>query len=781
MMQQGGASAVEAASTTDSTAQAETQSVAPIAADEIVVTATRKSERLQNVPMSINVVSGSDLKKLNLLDAKDIQQLAPGLELTNTTGRTNTATLRGIPFDPDSGTAPAVDLYYNEIPVSAQTAFTALYDIDQIEVLRGPQGALRGRTSPAGSITIASRKPDLNEVDGYAQVSASNRNSQNFQGAVSLPIIPGELAIRAAMLIDHNRLNQLYNVTRNQHSNSNTESARLSLAWVPAENLRVDLSYQYLNADNYQFSQVVGTGNQPSLFSPELSGPPATIRDRIAVADGLQRFQNNSHLLTGSLNWDIGQNTLSLIGGYQHSVLHQANDLDPANAVPGYAQQQRLVTPYIVKTAELRFASHDRSFWNYSLDAFFSKQTGTTRVYQPNNLFFADTTYNTPYPYSFGAYLPIDVTVITPSSGQTFALAGSSSFQFTPRLRLELAARYSWYKNVASALIGTSSPGYAGAGIPAFDIPPTETILPANQVRKPKALTGSATVTYEITPNVTAYANYGRSFRPGVASTGVSVPVDNSLIMTKDETANAIEVGFKTSFLDHRLSITADGFYQKFNNYIGRTGSAIYVVGNDSTTAATQLNFNGDAEIKGVETTLSGRITPDLDLSVSMSYVKARYKNALAPCNDYNGDGIPDSDGTPTITGSGNVSYCLLNSRLTDSPDFSLSSNAEYRFHVGDLQPFIRYLFTYTPKVFSVQANYAYQDRENLNLYAGVRGPGDRWEFTAFVKNVLNQQRITNYGTGQVATINGVPFDPGYALINSTLPREIGASLLFNF
>ena len=148
------------------------------ALEEIVVTATRRSERLQNVPMTIDVATGEQIKKFDIFDFKDVNILAPGLELTNSQGRDNTATLRGIPFDPDSGTLPAVDVYYNEIPVDAQTAFTAIYDVEQIEVLHGPQGLLRGRsTSPAGSITLKTQDPSLTEFNGYVQATGSDQNA----------------------------------------------------------------------------------------------------------------------------------------------------------------------------------------------------------------------------------------------------------------------------------------------------------------------------------------------------------------------------------------------------------------------------------------------------------------------------------------------------------------------------------------------------------------------------------------------------------------------------
>jgi hypothetical protein len=130
---------------------AHAQAGAETSSNDIIVTATRREEKLQDVPMSVNVATGEQLEKLKIFDVKDISQLAPGLQLTNTTGRNNTTTLRGITFDPDQGTGPAVQTYYNEIPTDAQTIFTAVYDIQQIEVLRGPLRPPARSPSPRAS------------------------------------------------------------------------------------------------------------------------------------------------------------------------------------------------------------------------------------------------------------------------------------------------------------------------------------------------------------------------------------------------------------------------------------------------------------------------------------------------------------------------------------------------------------------------------------------------------------------------------------------------------
>ncbi|ARS26129.1 TonB-dependent receptor [Sphingomonas sp. KC8] len=750
---------------------------------DIVVTATRQAQSLQDVPMTINVASGEALQKLNLFDVKDIQLLSPGLDLTNTQGRNNTATLRGISFDPDSGSSPAVDVYFNEISVDAQTAFTAMYDIEQIEVLRGPQGALRGRTAPAGAITLRTRRPDLAEANGYAQLTATDHDAINFQGAVSIPLIADRLALRAAMLIDRNDLNQVHNVNRDTSSRATTESARLSLAFAPTDTFEAVLAYQYLYAENDQEQQVVGLGNQPSLFDPELSGPSASVKDRIAVTDGRMNFRNRTHIATLDAKWDLGAHSLQLVAGHQNTLLKQVVDRDYGNAVPGYANAQFNRIPYIVNSAELRLASTNRTFWNYSASLYYLKQTGDVTVTQDSNQFFANVTPATPLPYSFGAYLPINVDILAPTYQRTMAMAASSSFQFTDALRLEVAGRYSFLKTKQSSILTLTSPGLPSFGIDGFVQGPFDTVDPAIGNQKHDVLTGGANLSYQFTPDVTAYISYGRSYRGPTAAVGATAQLDTELLLTKAERSDAVEIGIKTALVDRHVTFNVNGFYQKFDGYNSRVRNIYYATERDGVPDGFfDFNFNGDAEAKGIEATVAGRWDM-FDFSVSASYVDAKFKGAMAPCNDFNGDGVPDATGVPSVPMGEQVALCERNDRIAEQPKFNLTANGEYRFSVGDYEPFVRGLFSYRPGFQSTVANYGYQSRSLLNLYLGLRGPERRWELTAFAKNVLNQQRITSIGQGnfQIGTANGAPFDSGYRLVNSSTPREFGVTMQFNF
>ena len=748
--------------------------------NEIVVTATREARSLQSVPMTVNVATGEQLQKFNIFDAKDVQQLAPGLELTNTTGRNNTTTLRGVSFDPDQGTSPAVQVYYNEIPTDAQTVYTALYDIQQIEVLRGPQGLLRGLSAPAGSITIATRRPNFDEIEGYAQATATSRAGYNVQAGVSLPF-NDTLAIRVAGLVDGNRLNNVRNINRDERSRSSTESARVTLGWRPSSDFTAYLTYQYLFADNIQNQQVVGSGALADGFNR--SGPALDASDYASVSDGRFRNQNESHIVNLAFDYDLGPATLSFVGAHQYSRLKAERDLDAGNAIPDYVYASSVRTPYKVDSAEVRVASNNKEGFGWGVGAFYTKQTGDVITNQRADQFFA------PVPIVFGAYLPIDTLVLTPVDVQTWSFNGNLRYR-SNGFSIEGGVRYSILKNVQTTDIFVSSPGNASIGAPAFALPPQQGVPADLQRFTNKPLTGGVTVSYEFNPRLNAYFAYGHSYRAG--STGVAVPlgVSRDLIRTQPEKTDSFEVGLKGKLLDNRINFTVAAFYQTLENYLNRfTGIYYESAAANPPTGGFDFNYNGDAKIKGVEASIDGRVNDNWDLGVSASYVRARYDNAVVPCNDYAGTGSPNQDApAPAVTGPGNVSYCETNGRLSQTPDFNLTANTEIRFPMGQVTPFLRALVNYRPGFYADQVDYDYRSRTLLNIFAGFRTEDDRFELTAFAKNVLNQKRITNislgttqFNTGIPGLPAGLPYESGYRTVNVTNPREFGLTGMFRF
>lgn len=778
----------------------------------IIVQATRRSESLQDVAMSVDVATGEDLQKLNIFDAKDIQQLSPGLELTNTTGRNNTTTLRGITFDPDQGTGPAVQVYMNDLPVDAQTAYTAIFDIRQIEVLRGPQGLLRGLSAPAGAITIATRRPSFDAPEGYVQATATDRAGYNVQGGVSLPL-SDIIALRVSGLVDGNRINHVSNVNRGDRSYGQTQSVRATLGFRPNGAFSAYLTYQYLAADNRQYQQVAGTGNTPSyqliplLFlgaaipdASEVSGPPLSPGARGAVAEGAVRNRNETHLVNLAMDYDLGPATLSFVGAHQYSLLRIQRDLDTANAVPNYIDNAFNRIPYKVDSAELRLTSNGDEGFGWGVGAFYTKQTGTTLVEQgADRFFFPTSVFTTPSVLGAVPYLPIHTTVVVPVYSKTWSFNANLRFKSGP-FKIEGGLRYSLIRNIQRATVTATSPGSSFAGVAPFTSV-QDGIPAALTTRSNKPLTGGVNIGYEISGNLNVYAAYGHSFRVG--STGVAVPVglSNDLISTNPEKTDSWELGVKGSAFNRRVTFAAAGFYQKLNGYLSRFPGISYncpelfgacftsppapAIDNstDVPNGAFDFNYNADATIKGVEASIDARPTSNWDFGIAASYARARFDNARVPCNDYAGTGRPNQAGNPRITGSGNVSYCLTSGRLAEAPDFSLTANTEVRFPVGKIAPYVRALFTYRPAFFSERVNYRYDDRELLNVFLGIRTDDGKFDLNLFARNLLNQQRITDIsgGNGLRTTAAGLSFDSGYRLVNTMNPREFGVTGTFNF
>jgi iron complex outermembrane receptor protein len=777
------------------------QEASPASADKtasadstvVVVTANRRSQTLQNAPVSVNVQTGEQLQKMNILQVKDLSRVVPGLELTNSTGRNDTVTLRGIGFDPDSGTAPTVQIYQNEVPVDAQTAFGATYDIGQIEVLRGPQGLNRGLSSPGGAITITTRRPNFNRVDGYVQGSATDHDASNLQFGVSYPITD-KFAVRIAGVSDHNNLNQVRNVTNGEHSESSTSGARVTLGWRPTDNFTAYLTYHYLFNQNRMYQQVFGPGNTPSAAFGDTarSGPPIALDDYEGTAEGKNRFKNITSIIDLNLNWDLGGANLAFVGGHQTSDVHVLIDADTANAVPGWQSPQTLSSSGNTTTAELRLSSKDNDVYGWGVGAFYSKADGTVVAGGRSDSFFG------PYPIAYGAYLPISTLTTVPLDSETLSFNVNGSVKHD-KFTLEGGLRYTILKSTRITNIVASSPGYA----PYFIAPFTQTIsgVPERlRDQNDQPITGGLTLTWQRDPNMTLYASYGRSFRSG--SVGIAAPagIADDLIVSKPETTDSIEAGIKGSVFDRKLRYSFAAFDQKIDGFLtrlpiigyncqdvfGQCNPAGAPINNatDVVNGTFDFNYNGNATVKGIEVSINARPTDRWDVDVSASYVKARYdKDTMLPCNDYNGDGKPDTDGTPRITGSGNVSFCHYD-RLAAAPDFSLTGSTEYRFaDVGTAEPFVRGLLTYHPSVFQERSNYKLPTTTLIDLFAGLRLDGGRWEVTAFVKNILDERKITNRtfgGTYRWGTAT-TPYDSGYQVGNTTLPREFGIASSYRF
>lgn len=561
---------------------------------------------------------------------------------------------------------------------------------------------------------------------------------------MSLPIKADVLAMRAALLVDGNRANHVRNITNGDRSYSKTMSGRFSLAFEPSPDFRADLAYQYLNVDARQYQQVAGSGNRPSLLDPARSNPAIGSPDRLAVAEGPARFRNTSHFVTLNAEWDLGSHQLDFSGGYVHSKLKAVRDMDVTNAVPGFIQLQDTNTQYGGFTGELRLSSQNDGFFNYTLSAYRSAIDGPTNVDQQSATFFPSTTLGLPVPptpvaASTGLFLPLNIGIDVPVNNVTESVAGSVALKFTDKLRAEVAARYNWLRSNFQTYLTVATPGLVLFGVPAGILTGPNLASNPQTAYRFKALTGSANIVYEATPDVTAYLSYGRSFRLGPIAVGLVDPLSTDLTQTQNETSDSIEFGIKTRLFDRRLLLNAAVFYQWMDNYISRVPGIYYSVPrNGAITGFFDFNFNGDVRSKGAEVSISATPTENWNFDVAASYVDARYQNASAPCNAF------DAGGRIIIPVGQETARCARNDRIAEVPRFSLSANTEYRVPIGQGNAFVRGLLTYQPGFRSDLALFEYSALTNINLFLGFR-TGTGWEISAFAKNTASARSVPRW------------------------------------
>ena len=214
-----------------------------------MVTAQKRLESVQDIPATVNVIGGDTLKDFNIFNFTDLEALTPGLQIDSFTGRSGRMTLRGITYNPNSAAEASVTTYWNQAIVDSNAIYQQLFDIQRIEVLRGPQGTLAGRTSPAGAINIHTARPNLDDFEGEVRATVTDNDGINTQLAASVPLVPGKLAVRFAGVFDDSDLDEISNDLTGEVTGSETTAGRVSLSWLPTDSLTIDFAAQYLERD----------------------------------------------------------------------------------------------------------------------------------------------------------------------------------------------------------------------------------------------------------------------------------------------------------------------------------------------------------------------------------------------------------------------------------------------------------------------------------------------------------------------------------------------------
>jgi len=721
---------------------------------EVIVTANKLAEPLQKVPQTINVVTASTIDDLHIQSVQEIATVVGGLSLTRTSPSEQSISLRGIKMPSQGGsggTTNTVETYLNDAPISVVDAFTTTFDINQVEVLRGPQGTLRGRPSPSGALTIVTQRGNFTNYEGYAEASLSDHHGQNVQAAVGGPV-NDTLAFRLAGVYDNNDGTEVKDIFNGRHNYAKVWAGRATLTWKPIEKLEFNLMQQFTHDDRDFYRQMEGTapcaGDQGGaiLVGSIACGRTLTLQDKIALNEGtnLNTYRgalttlNARYQLTDTLEFDY-------VGSYNNTNYFSDLDFDFAGIGDAneFARDIAVDTKTNVLTNELRFQSAGNQIYNFTYGVF-SAQNRTSS--------------HTDFPPLFSRDARSDTKDLGVFTNQRFAV--------TERDTVILGLRYSRI-TVDDQVAGVENTY--------------------------QATTGNASYQHQITDDVMAYAAYGTSFRPG---SGGALPTPQAAIPQSfgnfgDEHSKSWEIGIKSQWFDRRLTADLTYFNQKYDGYIASqfnvacTGvpnpSGLANGTTDGTPAGPQcfgtMYANADAVSKGVEFELKALVTPDWMVGMTYTYTDAHFANALIPCNDYNGDGVPDVNGAPRVQAGGYISECHSNTTLGSLPKTSVSAITNYNMHFGGLDEYFRANVIARDQSYFPQTARWFPGYTQVNAYVGVTTPDHLWDVSVWAKNLLN--KVVQDTDGGPWTIYGVP--SGLRIGTITNDREVGLTVRRKF
>jgi iron complex outermembrane receptor protein len=766
-------------------------------AEDIIVSARRRDERLQDVPSVVNAIPSETIAKLNIQDAKELQSLVPGLQLrSEANGIGASGQLRGIQYDINSSASPSVAFYLNDAPIGANVMLGQMFDIGQIEVLRGPQGTLRGASVPSGSITYTTKRASLSEVGASASVSYSDAHHVNVNAAIGIPLIKDMLAIRVAGVYDKNRGNL---VTTNAPASTatfanpqiaqpyaKTYAGRVSAVFQPTDWLKIEGMYQHQDYKSGGFDQYASF----SLVQP--TAPPSPVLIRPDDFRSIWESPRVAHSVFNTYNWRgeirfAGQK-LVYQGSHNSFVNDSKVNQDVANFRSNFDFYQTNRTVSKDNSHEVRLQNEER------VAGLFDYIVGYYRT---------------------DAATDIDLIQETPVALPGFLGGGIQAVAQTPitRNRDGKNSENAIFGNV-TAYLGDKVQISAGARHIKIHSPRTLLVIGTNSVLfdaggDDKAWIYTGSVQYKINQDLMVYASTGTSFRAGPSifnSAIVKSPRQLSFLNLGNEKSTSYELGFKSSWLDNRLIFNFAFYHQKFDNFPYKISNGVYFLDYAFVNNGLVPNVGNSAQfgaavpvtVKGIEAELSWRASDRFNFGLVASYSDGQINKGVIPCNDLNGDNVADTVTTaPSVAqlqaayGANNIGSCNVSQRSAQQSPFSATAQAEYKHPVSDnLEFFARGLFTYYGAS-KVDPTLSFDDLGSyglFNLFGGLRAADGRWEVNLFARNLFNTVKATRFTVPQATsfqelqpptfrTTAGATFTSSYSQVTTNLPREFGINL----
>lgn len=725
--------------------------------EEIVVTAQRRREKAQLVPIAITSVTGEAFAKTGYTSLTDLPNVVPGLQYDPTQGAA--FQIRGVGSTSfDFSNAKSVNVVVDDVVMDAQrdNGLIGLTDISRVDVLMGPQGTLFGKNSTSGVISITTNMPQLGETSGNFYGSYGQRNDRNINGTINVPL-GGNAALRVSAFELGQDGKGRYVVLDRNLGRVDEYGVRAKLLYQPTDTLELVLAGEYTR--HYDTSVRIGVGGPAgSVYAPSAAitaqqialgvTPGPENPDSADSFMGVITTTNNG----GSLHatYQMGQNTLTSITAYRET--RYGNDV-PADLVPSTISSYFPFNEGRLKTnkfsQEVHFASPTGGFFEYVVGGFYNKLNAEQSQIQWASLgapLISASGVPLPTLYAItGANDPVTGkllgnTVLFDAHNETAAVFGQTKFTFTPKLTLTLGGRYNYDWNSQTISFFNTDPmaltGYSPKFI-ATSNAPTEAF-------RTGAMNGGR-FTYRIAPqyllnrDVMIYASYSTGYKPG----GIAF-VGNKYDPYNPETVKSWEIGVKSEFLDRRVRLNFDLYSSKYTNFQATILTPVSTGLGDFFLATAIGNAPG-LRSRGFETTLAVKATRDFSIGGALTYTEAKFTDYVAgPAANYTGTRLTNA---PRWSATVNADYSgqiAANLRLKAHVDYNYRSSTQTipGALLGDLlaAPVKNADGTTTPN-----ATYSFIPAYGLvNTRVSIAKLDDKVEFGVYARNLFN----TYYSTG---------------------------------
>lgn len=739
---------------------------------EIVVTAQRREENLQDVPLSVTAVSGDQLGAITAggVDIRGISGRVPSLLVESSFGRTFPRFyIRGLGnTDFDFNASQPVSLIYDDVVLENPILKGfPIFDMERVEVLRGPQGTLFGRNTTAGIVKFDSVKPS-DVTGGYGKISYGRFNAVNVEGGFGGPL--GEkVSVRVSGMYQRQD-DYVDNVvpsktTKDAFEGYKEYAARVQFLVKPSDDFDILLTGQFRSLD--------GTARlfRANVFTRGQEGLNANFdRYRVSV-DGKNEQRVDTQNMTARMTYDAGAVSFISVTSYWTGDATSVGDVDggfganflPRNLygpgeIPFTAETRDSVPTLKQFTQEFRVASNNDGPLSYQAGVFYFNETldivseNYSTMGDPNNA--AD---------------GVNIIVSQAQKSKAYGLFGSATYQLTDQLSVTGGLRYNDDTRdfVAVRSKDTQFPGFLQN--------------PLGTVRRDVSdnnLTWDLSGTYAATDDVNLYARVARGYRaPSIQGRilfppATSTPLESGVTVGKSETITSYESGIKSTLLDGRARFNINGFYYELKDAqltaVGGGVNANRLINADKVRG---YGFEADIEFKPV---------PQLLLTAGLSYNNTSIQGTgltTAACGATRVDTFPNvslcTPLDPIVVAAAPFSAAIVNidgNSLPQSPKWIANWTARYGVPVGDGEVYAFTDWAYRSKInFFLYESVEFQDKRMLEGGLRVGYKTDAYDVSAFVRNI----------TKDTSAVGGIDFNNLTGFVNE--PRVWGVEAAFKF